>query len=959
VAKSAPTDLPTYAFDHQHYWLHTAPTATDATSLGQAAVDHPLLGAMVQLPYSDGLLFTSRLSLKTHPWLGDHLVGGVVVLPGSGLVEMAVRAGDEAGCSVLEELMVVAPLVVPEHGGVRVQVAVGGPSESGSRTVEIYSQREDANGDGAAWTRHATGMLSDSDSESDSKREAGHDFSAWPPVGAEPVEVGDFYGGLVEQGYEYGPAFHGLRAVWRRGDEIFAEVALPEEQHKDAPKFGIHPALLDAALHAHSLSGTAADGDTVRQPLDWNGLVLHASGASALRVRLLVDGSDVLALEAADEAGGPVVAADSLVMRELSAEQLARSGDSAVADSLFQVEWTELPPPQNAVAAVPSWTEVTSAEDVAALAGAGEVPAVAVLRAVGGDASDAVLTLTAGVLSAVQAWLSTAGLEESRLVVATRGAVPAGSDGAVSDAAGAAVWGLVRAAQAENPDRIVLLDTDPADSADPASAAQAAPRVLATASAAGEPQIAVRGTALHVPRLTRATAQVLDATPVFGPQGTVLITGGTGSLGALAARHLVVRHGVRHLVLASRRGPGAEGAQELVAELSQLGAEVSVVACDVSDRDQAQALLASISESDAQPLRGVVHTAGVLDAGVIGALTSERLARVFAPKVDAVRHLDELTRGLELDAFVVYSSVSAVFMGAGSGSYAAANAFLDGLMATRRAAGLPGLSLAWGLWEQSSGMAAGTDDLTRSRMSRRGGLQMMSLAEGMELFDAALASEQSLLVPTKLDLRAVRADAAASGGVPHMLRGLVRAGRQQAQTGSARDGELLRRLTGLTAAEQEKALVDLVRTQAAVVLGHAGPDGVRPDTAFKDTGFDSLTSVELRNRLREATGLKLPATLVFDYPNPQALARHLHIELFPDGTAAAPDADVDEARLRHALASLPLARFRAAGLMDALVKLVALDDGEPATGALDDTDDEKAIADLNVDDLVQLALGDN
>ncbi|MGV4989021.1 type I polyketide synthase [Streptomyces sp. NRAIS4] len=960
LAKSAPTDLPTYAFDHQHYWLHTAPTATDATSLGQAAVDHPLLGAMVRLPHSEGLLFTSRLSLKTHPWLGDHLVGGVVALPGSGLVEMAVRAGDEAGCGVLDELVIEAPLVVPEQGGVRVQVAVGGPSESGSRTVEIYSQREDANGDAQTWTRHATGLLSDSESESASNRGADYDFAAWPPAGAEPVEVGDFYGGLVEQGYEYGPAFQGVRAVWRRGEEVFAEVALPEEQRKDAAKFGIHPALLDAALHAHSLSGTAPDGDTVRQPLDWNGLVLHASGASALRVRLLVDGSDVLALEAADEAGGPVVAADSLVMRELSAERLARSGDSAVTDSLFQVEWTELPSAKDAVAVAPSWAQVDSAEDVAALAGAGDVPATAVLRAVGGDGEDAVLALTARVLSVVQAWLSTAGLEESRLVVATRGAVPAGGDGAVSDPAGAAVWGLVRAAQAENPDRIVLLDTDPADSeasADSADSEASEAHILAVARAGGEPQIVVRGTALHVPRLTRATAQGTDAVPVFGPQGTVLITGGTGSLGALAARHLVSRYGVRHLVLASRRGPDAEGARELVAELTEQGAMVSVVACDVSDRDQAQALLASISESGAWPLRGVVHTAGVLDAGVIGALTPERLARVFAPKVDAVRHLDELTRGLELDAFVVYSSVSAVFMGAGSGSYAAANAFLDGLMAARRAAGLPGLSLAWGLWEQSSGMAANTDDLTRSRMSRRGGLQMMSLAEGMELFDAALASEQSLLVPAKLDLRAVRAEAAASGGVPHMLRGLVRAGRQQAQTGSARDGELLRRLTGLAAADQEKALVDLVRTQAAVVLGHAGPDGVRPDTAFKDTGFDSLTSVELRNRLREATGLKLPATLVFDYPNPQALARHLHTELFPDGTAAAPD--VDEARLRHALASLPLARFRAAGLMDALVKLVALDDGEPATGALDDTDDEKAIADLNVDDLVQLALGDN
>ncbi|WP_210583637.1 type I polyketide synthase [Streptomyces sp. GESEQ-35] len=926
-------DLPTYAFDHRHYWLETAQAATDAESLGQAAADHPLLGAVVHLPQSDGLVFTSRLSLKSHPWLADHTVGGSVLVPGAGLVELAVRAGDEAGCGVLEGLVIETPLIVPEQGGVRVQVAVGAPGEHGSRTVEIYSRREDE-----AWTRHATGLLS----ATSAPPAAEFDFAAWPPPGAESVEVGDIYSGLVARGYEYGPAFQGVRAVWRRGEELFAEVALPVEQRKDAAKFGIHPALLDAALHAHTFSDATAESDLVRQPLDWNGLVLHAAGASVLLVRLLPSGSDAMSLQAADEAGGLVLSADSLVMRALSAEQLARSGGTTATESLFQVDWTELPLAQD-FAPAPSWAPVAGADEVEALAARAEVPTVALLEAVGDD----VLALTSRVLGVVQAWLTTAGLEESRLVVVTRGAVPAG-DGAVTDPAGAAVWGLVRAAQAENPDRIVLLDTDPASGDGPAAA-------LSAVLACGEPQVAVRGTALSAPRLARADGQILDATAVFGPEGTVLITGGTGSLGALAARHLVTRYGVRHLLLASRRGPDAEGAQELVAELTEQGAAVSVVACDVSDRDQAQALLASVP--DGHPLRAVVHTAGVLDAGVVGTLTPERLARVFAPKVDAVRHLDALTRGLELDAFVVYSSVSAVFMGAGSGSYAAANAYLDGLMASRRAAGLPGLSLAWGLWDQTDGMAANTDDLTRSRMSRRGGLQAMPLAEGMELFDAAVGSARSLLVPAKLDLRGVRAEAAAGGAVPHMLRGLVRSGRQSARTGSATDGELLRRLAGLPAAEQEKVLVDLVRTQAAVVLGHAGPDGVRADTAFKDTGFDSLTSVELRNRLRAATGLKLPATLVFDYPNPQALARHLHTELVPDGGATGPD--VDEERLRHALVSLPLARFRAAGLMDALVQLVALGDGAPENGAMDDADEERAIAELNVDDLVQLALGDN
>ncbi|WP_030689399.1 type I polyketide synthase, partial [Streptomyces sp. NRRL B-1347] len=321
------------------------------------------------------------------------------------------------------------------------------------------------------------------------------------------------------------------------------------------------------------------------------------------------------------------------------------------------------------------------------------------------------------------------------------------------------------------------------------------------------------------------------------------------------------------------------------------GAVVSVVACDVSDRDQVRALLAAVP--DEHPLSGVVHTAGVLDDGVIGALTPERLAGVFAPKVDAVSHLDELTRelGLELDAFIVYSSASGVFGSAGQGNYAAANAYLDGLMANRRAAGLPGISLAWGLWEQTAGMTAHLDEVDQARASR-GGVLAITPAEGMELFDAAAASRHALLVPIKLDLRGARAGAASGGAVPHLLRGLVRTGRQQARAASGSDGELARRLAGLTEAEQEALLLDLVRTQAAVVLGHTGPGGVRSDMAFNEAGFDSLTSVELRNRLREATALKFPATLVFDYPTPEALARYLREELADSAEAAAPAAAV-------------------------------------------------------------------
>ncbi|MEU4246184.1 type I polyketide synthase [Amycolatopsis sp. NPDC026612] len=889
---AARVDLPKYAFDHRHYWLRPAETATDAASLGQEAADHPLLGAVVDLPQSDGLVFTSRLSVRTHPWLADHAVGGVVLLPGSGLAELAVRAGDEAGCTALDELIIEAPLVVPAHGGVRVQVALSGPDETGSRTVDVYSRRD---GGAGTWTRHATGVLS-----ATAGADPAFDFAAWPPPGAEQVDVETFYTDLAERGYGYGPAFQGLRAVWRRDGDVFAEVALPEDLRKDAGRFGIHPALLDAALQAATVGGEP--GEPVLA-FAWNGLVLHAAGASALRVRLAPSGPDALSVEAADETGGPVLTMESLVSRPVSAEQLGAAAGPGH-DAMFRVDWTELT--AGPLAELPPWVRIDTADDVAALAEKADAPPVVVWEAAGADA----LARTSRALEVVQAWLAAPALEESRLVVTTRGAVPAGGDHTLTDPAAAAVWGLVRSAQAEHPDRIVLLDTD----------GELPPGVV---PASGEPQLAVRGTTVFVPRLARAT-RLSDAPAAFDPDGTVLVSG-AGSLGTLVARHLVTRHGVRRVVLASRQGPDAEGAQDLITELTGEGADVSFVACDVADRDQLAALLADLPE-----LTGVVHTAGVFEDGVIEALTADQLANVFAAKVTAAMHLDELTRDRELGAFVVFSSVAGVMGGGGQGPYAAANAFLDAAMAHRRAAALPGLSLAWGLWERSSGMAAHLSDVDHARASRNGVLEL-TRAEGLELFDLGLRLDQALLVPIKLDLTAVRA-----GDVPSLFRGLVRPSRTQARTVSTVDRGLTGRLAGLPAAEREALLVDVVRGQVALVLGYDGPAAVRPDTAFKDTGFDSLTSVELRNRLREATGLKLPATLVFDYPNPLSVARYLGARLVPEGTAngmtngTANGRNGDEDRLRHVLASI----------------------------AADDPGEERPIAELGVDDLVQLAFGD-
>ncbi|MGW7794306.1 polyketide synthase dehydratase domain-containing protein, partial [Streptomyces tricolor] len=355
----------------------------------------PLLGAVVPLPQSDGLVFTSRLSLRSHPWLADHVVGGATVVPATGLVELALRAGDEAGTARLDELTVETPLVLPEEGGLRVQVAVGGPDDTGARTVDIYAAGgEDTAPD--AWTRHATGRLTPAPP---TPVEASADLTLWPPTGARPADADELYADLLRLGHPFGPAFRGVTALWRRGDEVFAEIALPEEQRAGAERFGIHPALLDAAVQSGLRHAATADpdgtGQRLWQPAAWQGLTLHATGATTLRVRLAPSGSGRLSLEATDQAGGLVVTLDALGFLPVSADQLtAATGDGG--RSLFRVEWTELPAASAETQQVPQWVPLFHADEVEILAGAATGPLVAVVEAVTphGTADDALAQTT-------------------------------------------------------------------------------------------------------------------------------------------------------------------------------------------------------------------------------------------------------------------------------------------------------------------------------------------------------------------------------------------------------------------------------------------------------------------------------------------------------------------------------------------------------------------------------------
>ncbi|MEU6093188.1 SDR family NAD(P)-dependent oxidoreductase, partial [Streptomyces sp. NPDC047085] len=677
-------------------------------------------------------------------------------------------------------------------------------------------------------------------------------------------------------------------------DHVYAEVALPTEP--DA--YAIHPALLDATLHAALMGQVLPDDGRVRLPYAWEGATLHASGASTLRVAVTTAGDNAIRLRAADGAGLPVAEVASLAM--LPADLTDLGAQAVNRDSLLRLAWTPAP---SADAVTPTGLSLLG-DDPFGLRSATTRTGVhwrefTELSAVPDASSDVVVCLEGDdtpdlpaaaratlyrALDLLRAWASDDRFAKARLVVVTRRAVMTDHGDHVPDLAAAPLWGLLRCAQNENPGRLVLVDVDDDDRSLAA---------LPSALAGDATQFALRAGHVLVPRLARSVAEGGS-----GPEplsrwdtgGTVLITGGTGTLGRLFARHLVTKHGVRHLLLVSRRGPDSPGAADLVAEVSGLGAEVTVAACDVADRAALAALLAKIPPN--RPLTGVVHTAGTLDDGLISGMTPERLDAVLAPKLDAAWHLHDLTRDLGLSAFVLFSSIMGTIGNAGQGNYAAANVFLDALAQHRRANGLPAASLAWGFWNERSELTGHLGDADIARIQRTG-LKPLSSDEGVALFDAALAGGEATVTPAALDLDRLRARAT-QASLPEVLRGLVRA-RRAATEGSATGSTLADRLAGRPAEDIDRELLDLVRSHTATVLGHADAGSVQPAAAFRELGLDSLSAVELRKRLNEVTGLRLSATVVFDHPTPSTLAALLREELLGGSTQVVTQAAVEPA----------------------------------------------------------------
>jgi acyl transferase domain-containing protein/acyl-coenzyme A synthetase/AMP-(fatty) acid ligase/NADPH:quinone reductase-like Zn-dependent oxidoreductase/NAD(P)-dependent dehydrogenase (short-subunit alcohol dehydrogenase family)/acyl carrier protein len=1222
--------LPTYAFQRRRYWLEPNDGAADLAVAGLGSTRHPLLGATLSVAAEDdSRIFSGRLSLETQPWLAQHAIGGVAIVPGAATAELALAVGAELGAEMLEELTAEAPLVVRPGAAMQIQLAVGEPGADGQRSLSLHSRSE---GEGGGWTRNASGRLAPAPASAPVER------AAWPPADAEPLAVEEIYDRVADAGFEYGPLFQGLRRAWRHEGEILAEVRLPEDLGDRDESFALHPALFDAALHTSFFLATPDEEPGV--PFSWSGVALRRAGAQDLRVRLRAAEAGGFSLEATDPSGEPVLSIERLSLRPLDRDALA-GGAACRRDSLFRLRWQEL--------------AIAEPGDSAPVAEAWRCEPDS-----GAHLPTAVRTTLERTLAIVQDWLGRGpGEEPTRLALVTTRAVVA-EEGEAPDLVLAPVWGLLRSAQSEHPDRFVLVDSDDSE---------ASRRALPRALAAGEPQLALRAGRILVPRLERVDASplevvaggepwrlgsrtpgaldevglvpapaseaplgadevrvaihaaglnfrdvliALDAYPgegeigsegagvvvevgeavddlapgerVFGllpgafgplavaarpslarlpdewsfaegaavpiaaltayfglrdltglhagekvlvhaaaggvgnfavqlahhlgavvfatahpgkwaalrelgvaeeriassrdldfrerflaatggtgvdvvlnslaedfvdaslellprggrfleigktdlrdperiasghpgvaytaydlaeagpsrtaemlgevlalfgcgalahppiggwdvrggqdafrcmskgrhtgkivfsvPQppatgGTTLITGGTGGLGALVAEHLAGRG--RRLLLVSRSGGAAAGADELREALVERGAEVEIVACDVADRAQLADLLAGIDEGE--PLREVIHAAGALDDGVVEQLTPQRLEAVLGAKVDAAWNLHELTNGLELERFVLFSSVASTVGSPGQANYAAANAFLDALAQLRQRRGLAATSIGWGLWRHRSGLTSQLGEIDRERM-RRGGLESIGDAEGLALLDAAAGLGEASMIATPLALGALRAQARA-GSLPPIFQGLAPVPPQRQGDGES----TARRLAEMPERERENAVLRIVRTEAAAALGHPSADALAAERPLKEAGLDSLAAVELRNRLSGATGLRLPATVVFDNPTPLALARFLLTRMGEGEDEGSSGLERDVDRLESRLASVGKgARMEVLDRLRSLVTLAPLDSDTKGVGNGGDRDLDSA-SDEELIELIDEELG--
>ncbi len=891
-------ELPTYAFERQRYWLEAGTKKSGGVEeVGLAEGAHPLLGGRVELP-DGGALFTGLLEASRHKWMEDHQVFETVLVPGVAMVELAAHAAKQLGLDGVLEAVLEAPLALEGRNARRVQLAVEA-ADQGARHFTLRSQAATPSGVEGAWTQHATGLLG-------SGMKAPPPLGLqWPPPGAKPVALTGLYERLKGMGFGYGPSFQVLKGAWQAEDGLYAELALTDATAREAAEYGVHPALFDGALHA-VLTQTAG----VQLPFAWGEVQVHAVGATSARVKLTREGEGwKVALY--DGMGQPVASVGSLQARAATVQQVK----AALAGASHLYELTAQPVAEQEARELSVVEVGTLAPKLADVSPEATLLVRWPARAA---TAQAVHESTQAAVAWMQAWLKEPKLEKSRVVWLTKKALSLGGDETGADPSAAAVWGVGRTLQAEHPDRaFVLLDADDAITSEKLA-------VLPL----DEGQLVLRQGQVKALRLKELDVAVSPGR-ALGGEGTVLLTGGTGALAGVTARHLVKQHGVRHLLLLSRSGPKAEGAAALVEELEQLGAvKVDVVACDVSKREELERTLAAIPRE--HPLTAVLHLAMVLDDALLADLSPERVERVLRPKVDAAFHLHELTKGQDLAAFILFSSAAGTMNSAAQASYAAANAALDALASHRRATGLPAVSLGWGLWS-GVGAAAAMSEGLQSRL-RRAGFAPIDPQLGMRLLDEALHRPRAHCLPMPLDLKALaRAASETPGAGASLLRGLVRGPARRANALANGAASFAERLAKLPASDRGPWVLEFVRSEIAAVFGLSGGAAVAEERPLKELGLDSLTAVELRNRLARATGLRLPATLLFDFPTAAAVAGRVLKDCAPTEVKANPEADVLRAleRLERAIASLPEAQKAHPAVASRLQAIVARWAGEP------------------------------
>lgn len=883
------TDLPNYPFQRKRYWFKRSHATAGGS--GAAHTGHPFLRNGIELADQHGHVFSGRISVTGNEWLLDHAIHGQAINAGATTAEGILAAGATLGLHRMDNLVLLENLPLSPGAGTEIQLRIGLQIGDGGQAVDVYFRLpggHDARGDDTAdnasgsWTRHAAARLL----QASALRPQWPDLMQWPPMQAEAIEFQSLYDTLEERGVHLGPAFRLLTGVWQKGENIYVEAELQEEDIGSSgikPRtsgFRIHPALLDAGLQASLLQAPAGDG--IRQLFSISGLQVYDENARRIRGCVTLKSSGASdqghsehSVRITDEHGMPVAEIASVVLRAAD-PALGRERKRSV----YRPEWTPfaqdvtLPAPAilrfepgaTGEAAEVSFPGVSAGFDGAKLA----EPRLAVFICDGSEqmTAHAASAVTLRITKAVQSWLANPATTGMPLAIVTRNAVDTGEPQALLNLVQAPLWGLLRSVQWEHPDRIVLLDID--DNSD----VEADAAKIWAAIAQGETQLALRGGRLLAARLARHDVVLREPSiqeSEIAPEnrGTVLITG-AGSLGALVARRLAGMKRYGSIVLASRRGEDAPGYRQLVEELSSRDLQVRVVQCDVANMADLQHLLSSIPVD--RPLRAVIHTAGVSTPASFMELTEDALAHVMRPKVEAAWALHELTRDLELEAFILFSSAVGVIGLGDQSHYGAANAFLDALAAYRRKLGLPATSLAWGIWDHETQMG---QQLGTGRLADviRAGFRLISPEYGLDVLEACLQNSdqanRALLLPASFDLQKI-SSASPSGLFANLTsKAVVSTPRRN----------LLEDYDRTETGQRQSFLLQFIIDLICKVLRNPDRQAIAPDTEFRALGFDSLTSIEMTTELSEAAGMSLPATAVFDHPTPRKLASLLQAQL--------------------------------------------------------------------------------